>query len=125
MAGTADSPIGHGIVRILLADSTPQNAQARERVRTILRELQSGHLDRSQFTADCNLYFNSEALHDYSATLADLGEPQIVTLNTQRPRGGMIFRSWTVQYNDKQFQVTEYEQSDGKLEQFLVLPAAQ
>jgi CubicO group peptidase (beta-lactamase class C family) len=124
MAGTADGPIAHGIVSILLADSTVQNSQARERVRTILRQLQSGHLDRSQFTADCNLYFNSEALHDYAATLAGLGEPQIVTLNTERPRGGMIFRSWSVQYHDKQFEVTEYEQPDGKLEQFLVLPAA-
>ena len=123
MAGTAFGPIEHGIVHILLTNSTPQNAQAGERVRTILRELHTGKLDRSQFTPGCNLYFNADALHDYVATLAGLGEPQEVTLNAEVPRGGMMFRSWKVKYGSKEFEVTEYEQADAKLEQFLVLPS--
>ena len=93
-----------------------------ERVRTILRALQSGQLDRSQFTENCNLYFNSDALKDYAATLAGLGEPQFISLKTEESRGGMTFRLWRVSYANKQFVVTEYEQPDGKLEQFLVLP---
>lgn len=122
MAGTADGPIAHGIVDILLAASASKSTQAAERVRTILRELQSGQLDRSQFTQNCNLYFNSDALKDYAATLAGLGEPQFISLKTEESRGGMIFRLWRVSYANKQFVVTEYEQPDGKLEQFLVLP---
>ena len=124
MAGAADVPIAHGILDLLLADTSPQNVQARERVRTILAELQSGKIDRSQFTGNCNLYFNSDALHDYAETLRGLGQPQSVTLDNEEPRGGMMFRSWKVQYSGKEFQVTEYEQPDGKLEQFLVLPIA-
>lgn len=122
MAGTAYGPIGRGIIRILLAAATPQNSQASQRVRTILGQLQNGKLDRSQFTSSCNLYFNADALRDYAATLAGLGEPKSINPRGEEGRGGMTFRSWDVNYGSKQFEVTEYEQPDGKLEQFLVLP---
>ncbi|MBV9435064.1 MAG: beta-lactamase family protein [Acidobacteria bacterium] len=122
MAGTAASPIGDGIARILFTQTTAQDVREAGRVKTILGQLQSGTIDRTQFTESCNLYFSNDAVHDYAATLAGLGEPQSITLNKEGPRGGMMFRSWHVSYAAKEFEVTEYEQSDGKLEQFLVLP---
>lgn len=124
MAGTADAPIGHGIVNILLGASLKKNSEEANRVKTILRELQKGNLDRTQFTESCNLYFNSDALHDYAATLKKLKEPQSIKLKNEAARGGMIFRSWRVEYGAQEFDVTEYEQADGKLEQFLVLPSS-
>lgn len=124
MAGTAYGPIGRGIIRILLAAVTPQNSQASQRVHAILGQFQNGKIDRSQFTDECNIYFNADALRDYAATLAGLGEPKSITSRNEEGRGGMTFRSWDVSYGSKQFEVTEYEQPDGKLEQFLVLPVS-
>jgi CubicO group peptidase (beta-lactamase class C family) len=123
MAGAAAGPIGRGIARILFTRDTEQSSAEARRVRTILSQLQNGNLDHSQFTEDCNLYFNADALHDYAATLASLGEPEAVVLRSEEPRGGMTFWSWDVAYRSKEFNVTEYEQTDGKLEQFLVLPS--
>jgi hypothetical protein len=36
----------------------------------------------------------------------------------------MVFRAFRVQYPNRRLTVTTYEEPDGKLEQYLVLPAA-
>ncbi|HET9742871.1 MAG TPA: serine hydrolase domain-containing protein [Terriglobales bacterium] len=122
MAGTAAGPIARGVVHILLSSLTGENTQAEDRARTILDEFQSGKIERSQFSEDCNQYFDATALHDYQATLANLGQPESVKINGEDQRGGMTFRALTAQYANKQFTITEYELPDGKLEQFLLLP---
>ena len=45
---------------------------------------------------------------------------------TEESRGGMIFRAFRVTFpnSSKQVNITTYTEPDGKLEQFLVMPAS-
>ena len=84
--------------------------------------LQNGELDRSQLTKLCNDYFTSEAIQDFATSLKPLGTPQSFTQVAEEPRGGMVFRAFRLQFPNRRLMVTTYEEPDGKLEQYLVLP---
>ena len=87
----------------------------------ILTGLQTKQIDRSQFTANCNAYFNQDALDDFASTLRPLGAVTHVTRVATRLRGGMSYGVWQVNYaNGTILAVTTYVMPDGKIEQLLV-----
>jgi D-alanyl-D-alanine carboxypeptidase len=90
----------------------------------IFTGLQNGQLDRSQLTELCNNYFTAEAVQDFSSSLKPLGTPQSFQQTAEEARGGMVFRAFRVEFPNRRLTVTTYEEPDGKLEQYLVLPAA-
>jgi hypothetical protein len=55
--------------------------------------------------------------------LRPLGTPQSFTQLVEEPRGGMMFREFRADFPNRHLLVTTYEEPDGKLEQYLVLPA--
>ena len=128
-ASSAAATIARALGPIVLsaeANGTPAGgAQAAEaRAVKIFTGLQNGQLDRSQLTELCNNYFTAEAVQDFASSLKPLGTPQSFQQIAEEPRGGMVFRAFRAEFPNRRLTVTTYEEPDGKLEQYLVLPAA-
>jgi CubicO group peptidase (beta-lactamase class C family) len=104
------------------ASSGTQGAEAR--ALKIFTGLQNGQLDRSQLTKLCNNYFTAEAVQDFASSLKPLGTPKSFHQIAEEPRGGMVFRAFRAEFPNRRLTVTTYEEPDGKMEQYLVLPAA-
>jgi D-alanyl-D-alanine carboxypeptidase len=104
--------------------ASAEAAAAEKRALDIFTGLQEGKLDRSQLTALCDAYFTAEAMQDFAASLKPLGAPTSFRQVVEEKRGGMTFRVFNVSFPGKQVRVTVYEEPDGKLEQYLVIPTA-
>ena len=127
-ASSAAGAIAHALAPIVLAklgggNASGNDATAVARALKIFTGLQNGEIDRGQLTDACSHYFTTEAMQDFTTSLKPLGIPQSFTQVAQEPRGGMIFRVFRAQFVNRQLTVTTYEEPDGKLEQYLVLPA--
>jgi D-alanyl-D-alanine carboxypeptidase len=109
-----------GAAGVSAADGT---AAAEKRALDVFTGLQEGKLDRSQLTAFCDAYFTAEAVSDFASSLKPLGAPGSFKQLDEELRGGMTFRVFTVSFPDRQLRVTTYEEPDGKLEQYLVIPS--
>jgi CubicO group peptidase (beta-lactamase class C family) len=129
-ASSAAATIGRALAPLVLSAeasgaSTGEAQAAEERALKIFTGLQNGELDRSQLTKLCNDYFTSEAVQDFASSLKPLGTPQSFTQTAKEPRGGMVFRAFRAEFPTRRLTVTTYEEPDGKVEQYLVLPAGQ
>lgn len=125
------SPAAGGIARelgplVLGANAaSPSAAAAEQQAREIFAGLQQGKIDRSLFTANCNAYFDKTAMGDFESSLGPLGEPSSFKETGEDLRGGMTFRMFMVEFANSpvKVRVTTYTMPDGKLEQYLVIPA--
>lgn len=122
MASGASGVIARQIRGQLFASSSQEDEAATAKARQILEGLAKGTIDRSLFTEDANQFFTEAALDDYRRSLVPLGAPKSFTSTGKSLRGGMIFRSFSVEFSQRGFGVTTFEQPDGKLEQYLVVP---
>ncbi|MGI8958599.1 MAG: serine hydrolase domain-containing protein [Bryobacteraceae bacterium] len=113
-------PLSQDIASLMIEPHAASSAKEDQQVRTILEGLQQGHIDRTQFTANANSYFNDVALNDYHTSLAPLGELQLVTRQSEQQRGGMTHLSYRAQFEKKAVILNIYRTSDEKFEQFLV-----
>ena len=120
-AANASGAISDGIASLLLKTADdPAAMQKTEQARKIFEGLQKGAIDRSLFTDNANFYFSDQALKDFAAGLAPLGEPQAFNQVRQGLRGGMTLRVYTARFANKNLMVWTYEMPDGKLEQYQV-----
>ena len=117
----AASTIAHLAASAVLgaAGATAAEKQALD----LFHELQQGRIDRSLLAPNLSDYFTPEALADYQASLAPLGEPLSLRQSSEGLRGGMSFHAFDVVYPGKRLRLTTYTYLDGKLEQFLIAPA--
>ncbi len=128
-ASSAAAAIARALAPIVLSTGTNVNAAngsqaaAEARALRIFTGLQNGELDRSQLTTLCSNYFTEQAVQDFATSLKPLGAPQSFTQVAAQPRGGMTFRAFHVEFPNRRLTVTTYEEPDGKVEQYLVLPA--
>jgi D-alanyl-D-alanine carboxypeptidase len=128
-ASSAAGALGRRIAALLLGGAAgagaanAETAAAEKRALDIFTGLQDGKLDRSQLTALCDGYFTPEAVEDFAASLKPLGVPTSFKQTAEEKRGGMTFRTFNVSFPGRQVRVTVYEEPDGKLEQYLVIPA--
>jgi D-alanyl-D-alanine carboxypeptidase len=128
-ASSAAATIARALGPIVLSTGAGGNSShgmqtAEARALQIFTSLQNGQLDRSQLTELCNNYFTAEAVQDFAGSLKPLGTPQSFQQTAEEPRGGMVFRAFRAEFPNRRLTVTTYEEPDGKLEQYLVLPAA-
>lgn len=122
-ASSAAGSIGRAIANLLVLAPTAaaDAATAEARAKRVLSELQQGKIDRSQFTANANFYFNATAIADYQSSLSRLGAITSVRQTSSSLRGGMTYRGFEVTFaGGKKVALSTYETGDGKLEQFLV-----
>lgn len=127
------SPAASGIERalaplVLGASAAPaagSGSAAETQAREIFAGLQQGKVDRSLFTENCNAYFDAQALDDFQSSLGPLGDPSSFKQLTEELRGGMTFHAYLVEFakSSQKVRVTTYTIPDGKLEQYLVIPA--
>ncbi|MGB9031071.1 MAG: serine hydrolase domain-containing protein [Acidobacteriaceae bacterium] len=124
-ATRAAGVIARGVAPLLLGVTTQGPSAAEAQVRELFENFQQGKIDRSQFTPWCNAYFSEQALGDFQSSLAPLGTPSRVMQVADQLRGGMTFRAFRVEFpnNSQRLTITTYTMPDGKLEQYLVLPA--
>lgn len=122
MASGTSGVIARQILGKLFAANSQEDEAATAKARQILEGLAKGTIDRSLFTDDANRFFSDVALRDYRSSLAPLGTPESFTAGGKSLRGGMVFRSFNLQFPQRSFVVTTFEQPDGKLEQYLVVP---
>ena len=85
--------------------------------------LQHGKLDRSLFTEDANGFFDAPTLKDFTTSLAPLGAPREIAQETQRMRGGLLFRRYRVACKNGSVIVWTRQVPDGKIEEYQVGPA--
>jgi hypothetical protein len=121
-ASSAAGALAKSIAPLVLGGDAG-TAAAEKRALDIFTGLQNGKLDRTQLTEFCNAYFTDEAVADFSSSLKPLGVPSSFKQTDEELRGGMTFRSFSVSFPDRQVRVTVYEEPDGKLEQYLVIPS--
>lgn len=121
-ASSAASQIAGKIARVLVGLPENPAKQSEQQAREIFVNLQNGKIDRSLFTANCNAYFDRQAVEDYASSLKPLGSPLVFHQIAKQLRGGMTFRAYDVLFPSKHLRVTTYEMPDGKLEQYLVIP---
>jgi len=125
-ASNAAGALGRRITPLALSGATgaASAVAAEKRALDIFTGLQDGKLDRKQLTALCDAYFTPEAVADFATSLKPLGTPiSFKQVGAEEKRGGMTFRVFSVNFPDKQVRVTVYEEPDGKLEQYLVIPS--
>jgi CubicO group peptidase (beta-lactamase class C family) len=101
----------------------PASPEAEKQARTILDGLIHNKIDRKLFTDDANFYFSAQTIADFASSLAPLGPVTRLKNTATQGRGGMIFRSFEVEFKDRTLELTTYTMPDGKLEQFLIGPS--
>jgi CubicO group peptidase (beta-lactamase class C family) len=127
-SGGAYSRIARDVAKLVLpqpAQDPVQVAQA-TRARSILDQLRSGRLDRTQLTENANYYFKPRAIADFHSSLAPLGAPtSFEASGTPTPRGGFVAQSYVIKYPAKTLRLsTFYEPGpNGRIEQFLITAA--
>ncbi len=128
-ASSAAGAIAQDVGGLLLSPAgAPEDAKAEARALAIFTGLQNGELDRSQLTPYLNAYFSPEAIADFASSLKPLGTPTEFKQVNEEQRGGMTFRVFRARFAEHNLPehnlvVTTYEMPDGKLEQYLVIPA--
>ncbi|HEY6971357.1 MAG TPA: serine hydrolase domain-containing protein [Candidatus Angelobacter sp.] len=122
MASGASGAIARQILSQLFEANGQGSDAATSLVRQIFEGLQNGRIDRSLFTGNANHFFSEAALNEYRISLGPLGAPKSFTVRSKSLRGGLVFRSYSVEFPQRAFNVTTFAQPDGKLEQYLVVP---
>ncbi len=124
-ASPAASAIARQLTPLVLGIETKAADEAEAQALKIFAGLQQGQIDRSLFTDNCNAYFSQQALDDFSSSLKPLGGPTSFRQVAEELRGGMTFRVFAVEFahTPQRVRVTTYTMPDGKLEQYLVIPA--
>ncbi len=95
---------------------------AEKQALAIFHNLQQGKIDRTLLAPNLSDYFTTEALADFQASLAPLGEPLSFRQASEQLRGGMTMHAFQIVYPGKRLRLTTYTYPDGKLEQYLIAP---
>lgn len=126
MASPAAGMLARAIEPMLISTTGAAHSPAAKQAQAIFTSLQAGSLDRSLLTDYCNAYFSQQAIDDFKNSLAPLGPPTSVTQAADELRGGMTLRTFKVQFagdHADSLEITTYTMPDGKIEQYLVVPA--
>jgi D-alanyl-D-alanine carboxypeptidase len=113
-------PLSQDVALLMIEPHPASSANEDQQVRKILEELQQGRINRGEFTANANSYFNDLALNDYHTSLEPLGKLQSVMRQNEQQRGGMTHLSYRAQFEKKAVLLNIYRTPNGKFEQFLV-----
>ncbi|HEY4122067.1 MAG TPA: serine hydrolase domain-containing protein [Byssovorax sp.] len=97
-------------------------ASAVDVTRALIADLRAGRVDRAVVGADYAAFLDAGHLADAKASLAPLGEPLKVELETTRERGGMAVSRLRVVFKSTTASALLYRTPDGKVQELLVLP---
>jgi D-alanyl-D-alanine carboxypeptidase len=112
--------IARSIAPLLLASDDPATPEKLAQARKIFEGLQHGTIDRSLFTDNANFYFNEQALTDFASSLGPMGIPEEFVQLSERLRGGMKLRVYSIKFPKTALNALTYEMPGGKLEQYQI-----
>jgi CubicO group peptidase (beta-lactamase class C family) len=118
--GNAQTSIADAIEDVIFADAGDVG-----RARAVFEGLRQGKIDRNAFTANGNYYFTPQAIADYKASLAPLGEPKSFTRERSSLRGGFTAEVYSLDYGSKKLTLILRAEPgpNGRIEQFTLYPA--
>jgi D-alanyl-D-alanine carboxypeptidase len=119
-ASEVSGGIAGAIAPLLLASDDPATPEKLAQTRQIFEGLQHGTIDRSLFTDNANFYFTEQALKDFASSLGPMGIPEKFVQVSQRLRGGMKLRVYSIKCSKTELIAVIYEMPDGKLEQYQI-----
>lgn len=93
---------------------------AKEVVRALLAQMQSGTLDRARLGADYGAYVTDARLRAAAAALAPLGTPRSVDLESTSERGGMEVTRFRIAFEKKKIGAVMFRSPQGKVEELLL-----
>jgi D-alanyl-D-alanine carboxypeptidase len=86
----------------------------------LFEQLQRGQLDRTKLGEELSLYYDEARVQAAAPRLAGLGEPQSVTADRPRERGGMEVTAITFKFADSSVKALLYRSPDGIVQEFLL-----
>jgi len=86
----------------------------------MLRQLQSGTLDRGNLGAEFNLFMTDARLREATARLSPFGEPTGTDVDGPFERGGMEVSQFHFSFHSGRLDALMYRTPDGKVQEFLV-----
>jgi D-alanyl-D-alanine carboxypeptidase len=113
-------PLTRELSGLLIDSNRSVTEKQTDEVKSILKSLQVGLIDRSLLTENCSSYFSAVALTDYRDSLAPLGELEVLSLQSKELRGGMTHLSYRAHFQKNTVALNIYVMPDGKFEQFMV-----
>jgi CubicO group peptidase (beta-lactamase class C family) len=112
--------IADELSKILLAQTSQQEARAESDARRVFTELQHGYIDVEHLTANARAYFTPTVIADYKASLAPLGELRAFTLVRRTYRGGFLIRAYEAVFAQKRLAIVVLSTGEGRTEQYAV-----
>lgn len=94
---------------------------AEEVARQLVRQLQTGALDRTRLGDDLNAFWDDKRVADAAARLRELGGPTI-TLTDRHERGAMEVTSFDIAFAKETVHAVMFRAPTGKIHQFLITP---
>ncbi|MEO8704500.1 MAG: serine hydrolase domain-containing protein, partial [Kofleriaceae bacterium] len=94
---------------------------AEETTRTLIAQLQHGHVDRTKLGGDLNGYWDDKRIAEATARLAKLGEP-VITVVERHERGALEVTTLDLVFGKQKLQVTMFRAPTGKIHQFQITP---
>jgi CubicO group peptidase (beta-lactamase class C family) len=113
------SAISRELATVAVGDGTSE-AKQNELVRSVLLDLQKGHIEQSLLSDNAQAYFTREALDDYQSSLRPLGRLVLLNRVSEEARGGMTHLTYRAHFEHNSVSLNIYLLPNGKIEQFLV-----
>lgn len=90
------------------------------KARAVFSAFQRGVIDRTMFTDNANAFLTPAVLADQKAGLAKLGPVRTFSFEGEYDRGGFHVLNWGIVTSKATLNVTEFRDSGGKVEQFVI-----
>jgi D-alanyl-D-alanine carboxypeptidase len=90
------------------------------KARAVFSAFRAGVIDRAMFTASANAFLTPAVLADQKAGLAKLGPVRTFMSQGEYDRGGFHVLNWGIVTSKATLNVTEFDDSGGKVEQFVI-----
>jgi D-alanyl-D-alanine carboxypeptidase len=117
-ATNASGQIAESLEKLLLAQALPVDTAALAEAKRIFSELQGGKIDAARLTANAKSYFTAQALADFHASLAPLGQPKSFEAAGYGLRGGLVTRTYKAKFTQKDLNIVVRSTPDGLIEQY-------
>jgi hypothetical protein len=116
----ASATIADALADLLFVADSPTDVATTAGAKDLLKQLQSGRIDRNRLTANAGSYFTPQALDDFRASLGPLGEPTSFLLERSAQRGGFAIHAYEAAFAQTTLEIVVRSTADGLIEQYTV-----
>lgn len=103
-------------IAFVVLPPTPEEARAR----AVFKGFQNGTVNDALFTDTGRFYLTAAVLADLQSSLGPLGPAQLIELEREFRRGGMVTRRWKILCRGARLEAIERGYPNGKLDEFMI-----